>query len=44
MVEEKSITILRVPSADNVADALTKALGQPKFAPLCDQMGFIDEA
>ena len=44
MVEEKSIVIIRIPSEENVADALTKALGLPKFSPLVDKMGFTDEA
>ena len=44
MVEEKSIVIICIPSEENVADALTKALGLPKFSPLVDKMGFTDEA
>ena len=42
MVEAKQLTIVRIPSEENVADPLTKSLVLTKFVPLVDKMGFTD--
>ena len=40
-VEDKSITLSHVPSADNIADLLTKALPGPTFDRLRGLLGLV---
>lgn len=38
-VENREISVIRVPTNDNPADIFTKALAYPKFEPFCMALG-----
>jgi hypothetical protein len=43
-VRERRLSVMRVPTDDNIADLLTKPMNRPRFHVLCEAIGFRDFA